>query len=309
MYVQLAANLARSFLHWHKNSEINFQIVTDLPDQIPADLIDKISIIKVRTHEIGEGFSSKLYLDKLISPGQTLFIDSDCLIFEPLDGVFDRFAGHEVSVVGSFIKSGDWFGDIEAILKKFDLPYLPKFNGGMYYVQKGHCATHVYETARHLEGKYEEIGFTTLRGKPNDEVIMALAMQLHNQSPVADDGSIMSDPQACPGVYQLNVLTGERCLYNPKPPHPLHQSWYPMEKVRPAVVHFLGQYIEHFPYKKEVYRLVHASNGKLSLLHEWKVLLTLQYPEQIKIYFKNLLRSSFHKTFGPRKIKPSNRIG
>jgi len=308
LYVDLAVNLARSFIYWHPGSAIIFQLVTDQPQLIPADISNSIQVITVKPGELGIGFSAKLHLDKLVSAGQTLFIDSDCLLFGKLDFLFDRFKGHAVSVVGDYMADGEWFGDIGAICKQFSVPHLPKFNGGLYYLEKGEKATAVYTTARELEQRYDEIGFVRLRNHPNDEVLMALAMQLHNQTPVIDDGTVMSDPQACPGGYQINVISGERWLVNPPAPHPLHQNWCPFTKVSPVIVHFLGAYTSHHPYIREVYRLKKALSKNLNWFSELVGLLQIEYPARIAEQFKNIFRPLYHKLMGYRKIKASERL-
>jgi len=308
LYVDLAVNLARSFIYWHPGSTIVFQLVTDQPQLVPADISSQIQVITVKPGELGIGFSAKLHLDKLASKGQTLLIDSDCLLFGALDFLFDRFRGHAVSVVGDYIADGEWFGDIGAICRQFNVPHLPKFNGGLYYLEKGEKATAVYTTARELENMYEEIGFVRLRGRPNDEVIMALAMQLHGQTPVIDDGTVMSDPQACPGGYQIDVISGRRWLFNPPAPHPLHQNWYPFTKVSPVIVHFLGYYTSHYPYLREVYRLKKALSKNLNWLSEFVGLLSIEYPSRIKKQFKNTFRPVYRKLIGYRKIKISERL-
>ncbi len=40
-FVDMAANLARSFLWWHPDSDIKFQLVTDQQAFIPADVVSK----------------------------------------------------------------------------------------------------------------------------------------------------------------------------------------------------------------------------------------------------------------------------
>lgn len=143
LYVDLAVNLALSFLHWHKNSAIKFKLVTDQPELVPAFLSDKIQVCTIQPNELGQGFSTKLHLDKLAEEGQTLFIDSDCLIAGNLDWVFPLFEGHDVSVIGNYISKGEWFGDIESICAQFKIARLPKFNGGVYYLQKEIGRAHV----------------------------------------------------------------------------------------------------------------------------------------------------------------------
>ncbi|MFD0941969.1 hypothetical protein [Pedobacter boryungensis] len=308
LYVDLAVNLARSFYLWHQKSDITFFIVTDLPHLVEEDVLKYAKIITVKKGELGEGFSPKLHLDKLAPEGQTLFIDSDCLIFGNLDNLFERFKGKSVSVVGGYIADGEWFGEIKEICKQFNIPHIPKFNGGIYYLEKGKMASKVYAKARELEKDYDKIGFVRLRNRPNDEVLMALAMQLYEMTPLVDDGTIMSDPQACPGGYEIDVITGKRWMLNPPKPSPLHQDWYPFEKVEPIVVHFLGYYTQHYPYKREVYLLDKKLKNKLNWSAKAYAKLLIESPERIKNKFKKLFRPIYRVIFGTRKIVKSERI-
>lgn len=308
VYLDLAINLARSFYVWNKDNDIEFYLVTDMGEHLPADVVRYVNVITIKENELGTGFSTKLHLDKLAPEGQTLFIDSDCLIFGSLNHVFERFKGHQVSVIGSYIKSGEWFGNIADICSEFEIPHLPKFNGGIYYLEKGPVAQQVYSKARELESVYDQIGFKRLRNSPNDEVLMSLSMQLNGQSPVTDDGTILSDPQACPGHYKINVIKGTSLLINPKTPHPLHQSWYPFHIVKPLVVHFVGYYTDDYQYKHEAYKLSKNATQALSPLNRVIGLITIRWAGKLKIGIKNILRPVFRKTFGTRKIKISNRI-
>ena len=308
LYLDMAVNLARSFFWWHPETDIIFQLVTDQQELIPADVRSKVQVISINNGELGEGFSPKLSLDKLVSEGQTLFIDSDCLIFGNLEHVFDAFKGHKVSVVGGYIGDGEWFGDVKNICAQFNIPHMPKFNGGIYYLEKGFVADEVYKNARELEKRYDEIGFVRLRNRPNDEVLMAIAMQLHGQTPIPDDGTIMSDPQSCPGKYSINVITGKRQLINPSPPHPLHQKWYPFEKVSPLVFHFLEDTHSNYQYKKEAYRLTYRGNAKLSWAADINAAVMIAYPAQIKTSLKKWLRPIYNLLFGTRPIKKSFRL-
>lgn len=307
-YLDLALHLYYSFVLHHQHSGINFIIVTDIA--ITEEPITKhlLTIKTVDPGELGIGFSSKLQLDKLAPEGQTLFIDSDCLIFGDLTGIFDKFKGKSVSVVGGYILEGEWFGDIKNILKQFNLSRIPKFNGGIYYLEKGEKATQVYQRAREIEQQYDEIGFKRLRNRPNDEVIMALAMAQLNEEPLIDDGTIMSDPLCCQAPYYLDVIKGSAFMENPPPPNKLHQDWYPFQKVSPKIVHFLGYYTEHYPYKKEVFRLRKKLKNKLTFLNEAKALFAIEKYSQLKTTVKTTLRPIYHVLFGTRKVKQSNRI-
>jgi len=307
VYVDMAINLIRSFLWWHPHTSINFQLVTDQPWLLPDEIKNKIEVIKIQINQYGNGFSTKLHLDKFAKDGQTLFIDSDCLIFGPLEPLFEKFKGHTVSVVGDYIKDGEWFGDVKKICASHKIDKLPKFNGGIYYLEKGDLATKLYRDARMIEQRYDEIGFIRLRNQPNDEVIMALSMQLNNQKPIIDDGSIMSDLQACQGSYNLDVINGKANLYNPPYPNPKYQKWYPFERVSPLIVHFLGDYTSDYPYKLESYKLNLALSGKLSPLSIISINVKIKYVSQFRIFLKNTFRPIYRKLFGLRTIKASER--
>ena len=81
LYIEMAVNLARSFKLWNDGSGIDFHLVTDLPQHLPADVKAFVKIVQVQPGEFGAGFTPKLYLDKLAPEGQTIFIDSDCVIY------------------------------------------------------------------------------------------------------------------------------------------------------------------------------------------------------------------------------------
>ncbi|MBC7400089.1 MAG: hypothetical protein H7289_09100 [Mucilaginibacter sp.] len=308
LFIDMAVNLARSFSLWNKGSDINFYIATDLQEFVPADVKAFTQIITLQPNEFGVGFSPKLYLDKLAPAGQTLFIDSDCLVYGNLLPVFEKFKGHQVSVVGSYIATGEWFGDVATICKKYQVPHLPKFNGGIYYLENGPVAAQVYATAPELETQYDDIGFVRLRGRPNDEVLMALAMALHKQEPIDDDGTILAEFVNFQSGITSDVIKGVAELYN-KPGHPNYQPKWPLTLARPLIVHFLGHHNKTLPYTKETKLLEYLFNKKHSL-NIARILTSLQItlPTQTVTWVKQLFRPLYHLLLGARKIKPSERV-
>jgi hypothetical protein len=308
LYFQMAVNLARSFLWWHKNSDIRFFIATDLPDELPKDL-SQVEIIRVSTEKLGQGFSAKLHLDELAPASKTLFIDADCLIVGNLESIFSRFEGRPVSVVGGSISSGEWFGDVKPICAQMGVKQLPKFNGGLYYFEQGSTSQAVYSKARELEKQYDELGLVRLRGRPNDELLMALAMALHGLEALPDDGAIMSDPQACPGELSVSVLRGHSRLVNPPVPDRRHQSWYPFCMVNPIVVHFLGDHTNGWKYQTEIRKLrLVMEQGWPVRLTEIFVSLIFSFRHLLTDKMKNLFRPLYHAIFGPRRLTRSSRI-
>jgi len=304
----MAVNLARSFWLWNADTPINFYLATDQAQWLPDDVKPYVKIISIQPGELGEGFSTKLHLDKLAPEGQTLFIDSDCLIYGNIEWVFEKFAGHAVSVVGGYISDGEWFGDIAAICKKFDVTRLPKFNGGIYYLENGEKAKKVYDLARELESRYDEIGFVRLRNRPNDEVLMALAMELNHTEVIADDGSILGEFVNFQSGIKSDLVKGFAELYNDPVSPKFQQNWH-LTIAKPVIVHFLGHHNQVMPYLKEVKQLKYMFANKLPKnLAGVLTYLQVTLPSAIVSHTKKLARPLYHSLFGTRKVKVSERV-
>jgi hypothetical protein len=307
IYLQMAINLARSFKWWHKDSDIQFVLATDRKDLLPQDLSD-IEVIELQPGELGQGFSPKLHLDKLAPADCTLFVDADCLCVGSLESVFDRFAGHAVSVVGKALTEGEFFGDVKLVREQFNLSYLPYFVGGLYYFERGETSTSVYETARALEPQYDEIGLIRLRGRPNEEPLMAIAMAMHGQTPIPEDGSIKAEPMFYPSGMTVDVIRGKATLWN-SPKHPLHSSIWGLAEASPLIVHFHCVNAEVAPYTRECLKLekiIHEHwNPQLANSYAF---LKLSIPQIAVNAFKDTFRPLYRKLFGVRKIRISERV-
>ncbi len=305
IYRDMAVNLIRSIHRWHPAGTLPIMLATDDPAPLPRELAN-VQLRVLKPQELGAGFETKLHLDRLAPAQCTLFIDADCLVYEPLDRLFGRLAGRPVATVGGAISAGEWFGDVAALCRQLNVPAIPKFNGGLYYLERGEKSSAVYQRARELAGRYDELGLVRLRGRPNDELLMASAMALAGLAAVPDDGTFISDPQACPGPMHVNVLRGRRELTNPPPPSPRHQPWYPFARVRPAIVHYLGHHTTTPLYRTEVLRLRAAARG-------WPVGLAdlagtvAGLPAHIIEWSKKILRPMFHQLFGRRRVRASAR--
>jgi hypothetical protein len=307
-YLKMAFALARSFKLWHRNSDIAFFLATDRDrSALPRDLRE-LNLISLRPSQFGNGFEPKLNLDHIAPAPHSLFIDADCLCVGSLDVAFEAFAGRAVSVIGREISFGEWFGDVAAICKNFGVPAMPRFNGGVYYLERGAPCTRVYESARSLLLQYDEIGFKRLRGCPNDEVIISLAMALHGQKPVPERGEIMNSLLAAPGGLEIDVFGGRAVLRNPRQ-HPRHNSWYEMEEMKPRLVHFLGSGADTYPYRQEMIRLdlVERSSWPVWLATIWSKLI-FSFPWLVCTAIKNCLRPLYRATFGPRSIQARARF-
>ncbi len=308
LYAEMAYNLARSFLWWHRNNDIQFYLATDDTAPLPPDLA-KIQRILLQPGQYGEGFSPKLSLDLIAPAARTLFIDADCLCVGRLDSVFAQLAGRTVGVIGGSIAEGEWFGEVAPLCRRLGVPSLPKFNGGIYYLEPGPAAREVYSQARELETRYDALGLVRLRGRPNDELLMAMAMASHGLAALPDDGTILSSPYECPGPFSLDVLRGRSSLLNPPAPHPDHRAWYPFTRVHPTVVHFLDGFNRSYQYRAEAVRLRFWASGGMVRAVVWCwSLLAVAWPGQLRERLKAGLRPLYRLVFGYRTLRRSERL-
>ncbi|MEO7931658.1 MAG: hypothetical protein ABIT76_00720 [Chthoniobacterales bacterium] len=307
LYVEMALNLARSFRLWNSNTDIAFRLVTDWEGELPASL-SFVEIQKASVAELGEGFSSKLKLDRLCRADRSLFIDADCLCVGSLESVFETFEGTPVGVVGRPVTGGEWFGNLDSILPKLGIDSIPKFNGGVYYVKKGGLATTIFDTSRALEPRYDEIGLVRLRERPNDELLIALALGEHGVRPVPDDGGIMADLFSFPARPEVDVIRGKSRLVNPPLGCADHQSWNPLNEASPRIVHFLGDSHGYPEYRAEALAL-RLIDLRLPRSLAWlSGRLFLLWPGRLRRFFKNWMRPLYRKFLGVRPVKTSDRI-
>lgn len=306
-YIDMAINLARSFLLWNRDNGIEFYLATDSVDPMPPDLA-AIRVLRHAPGELGVGFSMKLKMDTLARADQTLFIDADCLCMGPLDSVFARFEGRDVSVVGEPVASGEWFGDIERTRTQFGLPEIPKFNGGVYYFERGAGATRVFDQARALEEHYDALGLVRLRGCPNEEMLMSIAMGLHGCAPLPDDGTVHGELFAAPVLHHVDVVRGEAVLSNPPPGDPRHREGYPVRVIHPVIVHFLGDFTRKWPYLAQVRTLALIARGVPPAMARILVRAGFSWPARGMQWAVDRLRPAYRHIFGVRAVRASDRV-
>lgn len=307
VYLEMAFTLARSFMVWNRDSGIGFYIITDLDAELPADLKD-VKLVRIPSGALGKGFSPKLHLDQLAPAQHTLFIDADCLCIGPLNPIFGRFAGRAVAVAGGRISTGLWWSNVDDVCRRIGVAFLPKFNGGIYYVEPGELATKVYERAREVAPLYDEWHLVRLRGHANDEILMAIAMAESGLEALPDDGSIMAPFNLYPQFLELDVFAGLCTICNPPPPHRLSRPDIPMRTVRPVLPHFVNDYTDHWRYRSEALKLALVGKGVPLLLARILAFFTIVVPGITVEVGKVKLRPAFRKIFGVRAIRLTKRV-
>jgi hypothetical protein len=307
IYLQMAINLARSFKRWHQKSDIKFVLATDQRDSLPADLND-IEIVEMLAGQYGIGFSPKLSLDQITPAEKTLFVDADCLCFGSLESVFDRFEGKAVSVIGKSISEGEFFGDVKTLCRSFLLSELPYFVGGIYYLETGELSQRIYQTARALEPRYDEIGLVRLRGRPNEEPLMALSMAIHGASPLLEDGTIKAEPMFYPSHLTVDVLRGKAELRNCSN-HPKYSTTWGLTHSKPLIVHFHCSHAERAPYTRECLKLEKImAAGWIPWIASIYAFWVCSIPQMVIDNFKFIFRPFYRFLFDVRPITASQRI-
>jgi len=251
-YVQFAFNCAESVL---LHNDIKIFIVSNLEFSIPPGLQKNVSVVKAKEEHTALGIGIKLYIDRYQQTRHSLFIDSDCLCFAALQPIFSACNDKHVSAAGTVIDAAEWVGKQQAdiIEKEFGLKQLPRFNGGLYYLEKSEKTTEIFDMARSIVPEYDRLGFARINNKwVNEEGLIAIAMAKHTETPIPDDGSYMTDLYTDPHPRKLNVLKGIRVLNNPAVGNPGHRPWYPEGNYSPIIIHFGGNNLSSYIYKSQV---------------------------------------------------------
>ncbi|MCX2492584.1 hypothetical protein OQX63_03815 [Pedobacter sp. PF22-3] len=296
-YLKLAVNLIRSFLLWHKNSDLRFLILTD--NQAFFDEFSHQKQITIKILAISESdksFTSKFLLIDHIVADENLFIDCDCLIYKPLDIVFNRMSAYDFTAIGKNEKEGNFFCDISKIIAHFRIESMPVFVGSVYFFKNNDTAKQIFSKAVDLKKSYDQLGFVRLRNKENEEPLFAISMALYHQQIIADDYTIKADLMHYE-YYNTNVLKGLASVYKGK----INK----FDEKKPAIVHFNDKFSEEACYLMDQLRL--SNVHKNTTLVEINGLVRYKLPEKLLRFSKAILRPLYHKILGPSKVKKNKR--
>lgn len=246
-YCRMAATLGRS-LALHAPGVLR-ALVTDDPRGAHASWYD---IVRPLQTDWGTNLDQRLHLDRYTPFDRTLFIDSDIIAVGNLEEAFAQFEGYVFSPVGqNVLRRGaeDPFMDVAHVLDHFGLDSVPKFNGGLFYLDS-EAAGPFMKTARALSRNYRRLGFSDFRmDGPNDEALFATAMALHDLPMLDDGGSIMATPSGLGGRLRVDALEGRA------------QFEKYGTSISPTLVHFAGAWAAHPVYRQEQRKLARWADG------------------------------------------------
>lgn len=289
-YVKMACNLAISLKL--TNPGVPLAVVTDHPSE---ELHKLYEVIISANPDYGHGFSQKLHMN-LYSPfKRTLFIDADCLVIRNISWMLDRFNGKPVSVLGTKKTNGNFLGTtVEKLKEKLSFDFLPTFNGGVYYFEKGDISDQVFEKARKLFYEdYDRLELIKFSGKPGDEPVMSLAMGIFGMQPVEDNEGV--------GMY---TPVGQHSFFRMNAPYGYCEFMKYDKLVSPAIMHFGGGYPEAFHYRREIKKFRLMYYARFSKAMASVTVNTFRNPVYVaKVFLYRVLKRVLKGT--PFKWKPA----
>lgn len=241
-YRDMAVTLARSLaIHCPDTPRI---VVTDRPDDpVLARYFDEVVPLRP---EFGDAFLQKLHLHRYTTFDRTLYIDSDSLVLEPLDHVWDAFRGRPFGVVGFDHGWNHWF-DPQRLPADRRRPEYPIFNGGLFYFEAAGAA--IFDDARSMLGDYDRWGIVRNGDAISDEALISIAMACAGLGAVGDQGRIMRTLAGVTEPIRADVFSGVQ---------PFHKY---EELVRPAIIHFAAGGWRQMEYRREALRLALHDRG------------------------------------------------
>ena len=248
-YKAQAVSLAQSIrLH---NPGLRLACITD--DESDSSLRAAFDILLPLVPERGKALQQKLWFDTYTPFERTAFIDSDCLVVGSLQEILQRSRGHTFAPLGYVATKGWWYMRIEDVLAKYRLPFMPRFNGGYYYFEKGDLAASLFARARQVGRVHARLGIYDLGLWFNEEVFYALAMAWERLAPVPDPdrtGMYTPDEFGFGQPLHIDVVEGY-CRFE-----------FKGETYRPVIAHFFGKHGSAFHYLRERKRLTQYLRGK-----------------------------------------------
>ncbi len=199
-YLSMANDLALS-LKFHSPA-LPRAVVTDM--DADTNLWDHvIPVVK----DFGDGLRQKLHLPFYSPFQETLFIDSDSLVFGNLHESWPSFQGQCVGYIGNTVTKGEWCNaKISDIMRHLNCPWVATLNSGFIYFTDG--SEDVFNRAASAQQfEYEKLGFAPFRDTKNDEPGFAIALTEASLKPLADPGKRMSyTPIGIRGRMKVDVF-------------------------------------------------------------------------------------------------------
>lgn len=203
--------------------------------------------------QYGDPFAVKTRLHLYTPFEKTLFLDADSLLVHNVDSYWEALEKRSFAYSGEMISGGEWYLDIGALIKYLDVPWIPKFNSGMFLFDKSEKAKNIFDTAFHYMENHEGLDVPFFRGRMfPDEPFLAIALAKYDEKPFEDHGRFSRTLIGARKIH-LNVIRGVAFFIKNGQP------------VFPLVVHLCGRF-GRFLFSREKRRLFFYFNPPISTL-------------------------------------------
>jgi hypothetical protein len=184
-YARQARHLAYSAML--RAPQILRAVVTDKPEL----LTDFYDMAIPYNPDYGDPFAAKTRLHLYAPFAETLYVDADSLIMHNFDSYWAAVNERSFVYEGTLLQEGEWYFNIEKIRRQLSLPWIPKFNSGMFLFRNDETARAVFDTAFDYltHQKEKNLGVDFFRGTMlPDEPFLAIALARLGIEPVEDHG-------------------------------------------------------------------------------------------------------------------------
>jgi hypothetical protein len=203
-------------------------VVTDRPEML-SDLYD---MAVSYNPNFGDPFSAKTRLHLYTPFTETLYVDADSLIINNFDSFWASLNERSFVYEGSLLHEGEWYFDINKIIRQLSLPWIPKFNSGMFLFKNDEAARAIFDAAfDYLSNQKEKkLGVDFFRGTMlPDEPFLAIALAQHGVKPTDDHGRFSRTLIGAKNIH-VNVIRGFAFFKKNG------------KAVFPLIVHFCGRF-------------------------------------------------------------------
>jgi hypothetical protein len=203
-------------------------VVTDKPELL-ADFYD---ITIPYNPDYGDPFVAKIRLHLYTPFDETLYVDADSLIMHNFDSYWAFLEENSFVYEGTMLQEGEWYFNIEKIIRQLSLPWIPKFNSGMFLFKNDITARSIFDTAFDYltNQKQKNLGVDFFRGTMlPDEPFLAIALAKYNIKPVDDHGRFSKSLIGAENIH-VNVIKGFAFFRKNG------------KAVFPLIVHFCGRF-------------------------------------------------------------------
>lgn len=156
-----------------------FAVITDCDSEYTANFD-----IVIKLKNATKSYMDKITMLSLVPFDQTIFIDSDCIVYNDLNSLFDLFTPELCfSAFGKISESNGWYKKDNLGEYADRVNDIIDFHGGIYFMKRCKLLSEVYKDAVNISNNYTFYQFKGF-SKPADEPILALSMAANGLKPI-----------------------------------------------------------------------------------------------------------------------------